>query len=73
VRQLTRGALAEMRTLLFELRPAALSDAEFSYLLHQLAESITGRTRTPVKVHVEGQCDLSPEVKVAFTGLPRKL
>jgi PAS domain S-box-containing protein len=66
VRQLTRGALAEMRTLLFELRPATLADAEFSYLLHQLAESITGRTRIPVKVHVEGQCYLPPEIKVAL-------
>jgi PAS domain S-box-containing protein len=66
VRQLTRGALAEMRTLLFELRPTALKDAEFSYLLDQLAESVTGRTRMPVKVHIEGQCDLPAEMKVAL-------
>jgi len=66
VRQLTRGALAEMRTLLFELQPAALADAELSYLLHQLAESITGRTRMPVNVHVEGQCDFPAEVKIAL-------
>ena len=66
VRQLTRGALAEMRTLLFELRPNALADAELGYLLHQLAESITGRSRIPVDVLVEGQCDLPPEEKVAL-------
>jgi signal transduction histidine kinase len=66
IRQLTRGALAEMRTLLFELRPAALADAELGYLLHQLAESITGRSRIPVEVHVEGECDLPPEMKVAL-------
>lgn len=66
IRQLTRGALAEMRTLLFELRPAALADAELAYLLHQLAESITGRTRMPVKVHVEGHCDLPADYKVAL-------
>jgi PAS domain S-box-containing protein len=66
VRQLTRGALAEMRTLLFELRPAALADAEFSYLLHQLAESVTGRTRMPVNVRIEGQCDFPAETKVAL-------
>ncbi len=29
LRQLTRGALAEMRTLLLELRPAALTQARF--------------------------------------------
>jgi signal transduction histidine kinase len=66
IRQLTRGALAEMRTLLFELRPAALADAELGYLLHQLAESITSRSRIPVEVHVEGECDLQPEMKVAL-------
>jgi signal transduction histidine kinase len=66
IRQLTRGALAEMRTLLFELRPSALSDAELGYLLHQLAESVTGRSRIPVDVNIEGQCDLTPEVKVAL-------
>jgi signal transduction histidine kinase len=66
IRQLTRGALAEMRTLLFELRPAALADAELGYLLHQLAESITGRARIPVTVSVEGECNLQPEVKVAL-------
>jgi signal transduction histidine kinase len=66
IKQLTRGALAEMRTLLFELRPAALADAELGYLLHQLAESITGRSRIPVEVFVEGECDLPAEIKVAL-------
>ncbi len=66
IRQLTRGALAEMRTLLLELRPTALVDTEMSELLRQLSESITGRARVPVAVEVEGQCTLSPEVKVAL-------
>jgi signal transduction histidine kinase len=63
---LTRGALAEMRTLLLELRPAALVEAELGDLLRQLAESITGRARVPVTVAVEGDCSLPPEVKVAL-------
>jgi signal transduction histidine kinase len=66
IRQLTRGALAEMRTLLLELRPAALVDANLRDLLHQLAESITGRARIPVSVAVEGECPPSPELKVAL-------
>jgi len=66
VRQLTRGALAEMRTLLFELRPAALADAELGYLLRQLSESITGRTRIPVTVTVDGICNPPAEVKIAL-------
>lgn len=67
VRQLTRGALAEMRTLLLELRPTALVEAELPLLLSQLAESISGRSRVPVTVSVEGECGALPvEVKVAL-------
>ena len=66
LRQLTRGALAEMRTLLLELRPAALVDTDMADLLHQLAESITGRARVPVSVEGAHACDLPPAVKVAL-------
>ena len=66
LRELTRGALAEMRTLLLELRPSALTDAEMSELLRQLAESITGRARVPVDVSIEGNCSLPVDVKVAL-------
>ncbi|MHB0859585.1 MAG: GAF domain-containing sensor histidine kinase, partial [Anaerolineae bacterium] len=66
LRQLTRGALAEMRSLLVELRPAALVEARLEDLLRQLAESVTGRARIPVDLSVEGTCELKPEVKVAL-------
>jgi PAS domain S-box-containing protein len=66
VRQLTRGALAEMRTLLLELRPDSLVEAEMDYLLKQLGESITGRTRVPVTVTVTGHCNVPIEVKIAL-------
>jgi len=66
VRQLTRGALAEMRTLLLELRPDALVEAEVGYLLTQLGESITGRSRVPVTVTVKGTCVMPVDVKVAL-------
>jgi PAS domain S-box-containing protein len=66
VRQLTRGALAEMRTLLFELRPAALADADLNDLLKQLAESVTGRARVPVAVEVQGTFDAPTDVKIAL-------
>ena len=66
VRLLTRGALAEMRTLLFELRPAALADAELSDLLRQLSESVIGRARVPVGLEVEGTCVIPPDVKIAL-------
>jgi len=66
VRQLSRSALAEMRTLLFELRPAALAEAELGDLLRQLADTITGRGRLPVTVEISSRTTLPSEVKVAF-------
>lgn len=64
--QLSRGALAEMRTLLFELRPASLIEAELSDLLKHLVDTISGRWRLPVKVNISGSMILPPEVKVSF-------
>jgi PAS domain S-box-containing protein len=64
--QLTRGALAEMRTLLLELRPAALTQARFPDLVKQLSEALIGRSRLPVNLVVEGEYELPPDVKVAF-------
>jgi PAS domain S-box-containing protein len=66
VRQLSRGALAEMRTLLFELRPAALAEAELGDLLRQLADTITGRARLPVTLEISGKMVLPAEVKIAL-------
>lgn len=64
--RLIRGALAEMRTLLFELRPVALEEASLSRLLHQQADLLTGRTQTPVEVTVQGETDVPAEVKIAL-------
>ena len=65
LRQLTRGALAEMRTLLLELRPAALTQARLSDLIRQLCEALIGRARLPINLVVEGERSLPPEVQVA--------
>jgi len=66
LRELTKGALAEMRTLLFELRPAAIAEADLAELMRQLAESTTGRARIPVELQVDGACDFNPEAKVVL-------
>jgi nitrate/nitrite-specific signal transduction histidine kinase len=65
-RLLTRGALAEMRTLLVELRPSTLADAELPDLLRQLSESIIGRARLEVELTIEGRSALPDDVKVAL-------
>ncbi|MBK9710395.1 MAG: GAF domain-containing protein [Kouleothrix sp.] len=66
LRLLVRGALAEMRTLLFELRPAALTAADLGTLLKQLGDVLTGHTRIPVELTVEGQASIPPDVKIAL-------
>jgi len=68
---LTRGALAEMRTLLLELRPVALKDAELGDLLKQLGESINGRARIPSRSISRDIATLLRKLKLPFTGLPR--
>jgi signal transduction histidine kinase/ligand-binding sensor domain-containing protein len=66
VRLLNRGALAEMRSLLLELRPEALAQAKMDDLLRQLGRAMTGRTGVPVSVHADLQCPLPAEVQIAL-------
>jgi len=64
--ELTRGALAEMRTLLLELRPGALTESGLAELLMQLGQATRGRARVPVRVDAGSDTELPPEVKVGF-------
>ncbi|HEY2980443.1 MAG TPA: histidine kinase [Anaerolineales bacterium] len=66
LRRLTRGALAEMRALLAELRPSTLTDAELGDLLRLLANGFTGRTNIPAKLTLAGTGVLPAEVQVAI-------
>jgi len=71
LRRLTRGALAEMRSLLLELRPATLMEVGLEELLRQLAEAMMGRAGIPVHVELRGAactgtCALPPQVRVGL-------
>lgn len=66
LRELTRGALAEMRTLLLELRPTTLIEVELADLLRLLTAAITGRARVPITLEMEGDSPLPPDVKIAI-------
>ncbi len=66
LRQLTRGALAEMRMLLLELRPTALTEVGLVDLLRQLTEAAAGRGGFPVSYKVDGKCTVPPDVQVAL-------
>jgi two-component system nitrate/nitrite sensor histidine kinase NarX len=65
LRNLTRGAMAEMRALLAELRPETLTDAELIDLLRLLANSFTGRNDIPAEVKATGHGTLPSDVQVA--------
>jgi two-component system nitrate/nitrite sensor histidine kinase NarX len=66
LRLLVRGSLAEMRTLLFELRPAALEGAELEGLLERLGDVLAGQLQIPVEINVEGREDPPVDVKIAL-------
>ena len=64
--RLTRGAMAEMRLLLAELRPTTLTDSDLGGLLHLLGNAFSSRTNLPVAVTVTGEFILPAEVQIAF-------
>lgn len=66
VRHLTRGALAEMRTLLVELRPNALVEVPLPTLLRQLTEALAGRARLRIELSAAVDCPLPAEVQVGL-------
>ena len=64
LRQLTRGALAEMRTMLLELRPAAVVKRPLGDLLAQLAEAVTSRSGLPFQLMIEQIPPLPENVQI---------
>lgn len=52
LRELTQGALAEMRALLFELRPGALAEEGLSSALTKQAAAMSARGQVPIDVEV---------------------
>jgi signal transduction histidine kinase len=66
LQRLTRGALAEMRTLLRELRPQGIAETDLGTLVTHLSEGLAARHDIPSSVHTEVTQDLPPEVHIAF-------
>jgi signal transduction histidine kinase len=66
LQRLTRGALAEMRILLRELRPHTIAEVELGTLLTQLSESISARHDIVVDLQACSECYLPLEVHVAL-------
>ncbi len=66
LRQMTLGALAELRNLLFEFHPKALRDTRLSVLVRQLGDVLTGRTHIPIEISIAGDAQSPEDVKIAF-------
>ncbi len=64
LRRLTRGALAEMRTLLLEMRPHALEEADLSEMVQHLTHAVTGRTGVDVMSEIQLQRTLPVDVRI---------
>ncbi|MEW6650050.1 MAG: two-component regulator propeller domain-containing protein [Chloroflexota bacterium] len=66
LRLLTRGALAEMRTLLVELRPNALVEVPLPILIRQLTEAMVSRSPVRIQFSAEGERKLPADVQVGL-------
>lgn len=66
LKQLTQGALAEMRMLLLELRPSSLMATSFQELLEHLAEATMSRKVIDIDVTVKKTISLPIETKLAL-------
>lgn len=67
IKELNRGALAEMRTLLFELRPSALLSVDLTTLIQQLVDAFSSHTRIPVNYMYQPiNCVIPVDLKIAF-------
>jgi signal transduction histidine kinase len=66
VQRLARGALADMRVLLRELRPQALVETDLETLVDQLSEGLSVRYGISAKVRASVDRSLPPDVHLAF-------
>ncbi len=66
LRTLSRGALAEMRTLLLELRPAAIEDADLPGLIDQLIDAFASRKNTRIERDLEEIDDIAIDSKLSL-------
>jgi len=73
LQHLTRGALAEMRTIIFELRPSALETASLETLLRQLGFALSGRARIQVQMSIEGEYPLPVHVKTTIYRIAQEI
>jgi signal transduction histidine kinase len=66
LQRLTRGALAEMRTLLRELRPHTIADTDLGLLVTHLSDGLSARQDIPTTLNVHMGGSVPPDVHLAI-------
>lgn len=66
LQRFTRGALAEMRTLLRELRPHTITETDLAMLITHLSDGLAARHDIPATVHTEMTGSLPGDVHLAI-------
>lgn len=66
VHKLAEAAIAEMRALIFELRPESLEQEGLVVALERHAESLRARHDLRVEAHLDAEPESSPDVKEAL-------
>lgn len=64
--QLARGALAETRAVLLELRPESLADISLESLLEQLRDAVLARKQLRISLELDYTETLAPELKLVL-------
>jgi PAS domain S-box-containing protein len=70
--RLAGGALAEMRTLLLQLRPDAIAEQPLDELLRQLVRAAEARSQVPVNLTLTGDCSFQADVQGALYHIARE-
>jgi PAS domain S-box-containing protein len=66
LQRLVRSALAELRILLYELRPATIAGVGFDQLLEKLGDSIAGQANVNVTIEAQLEFEVPQDVKMAL-------
>jgi PAS domain S-box-containing protein len=64
--RLNRGAQAEMRSLLLELRPAHITDVDLAKQVRGLVEAARGRKEIDITLVIDDGVPMPPEVQIQF-------
>jgi PAS domain S-box-containing protein len=62
VRRLNRGALAQMRTMLLELRGGPIEDVPLQHLLRNLVETAESRASVDISLRIAGESEIPPQL-----------